>query len=62
VIRSNDKHLARINAMKVILNSVPYERTNRELDYVPDSSVVISGSREMEKMEAERIREGKFAG
>jgi hypothetical protein len=48
--------------MKVILNSVPYERTNRELDYVPDSSVVISGSREMEKMEAERIREGKFAG
>jgi len=60
VIRSNDKHLARINAMRVILNSVPYERTNKELDYVPDSNIVISGAREMEKMEAERIREGKF--
>jgi len=62
VIRSNDKHLARINAMRVILNSVPYERTNKELDYVPDSNIVISGAREMEKMEAERIREGKFTG
>jgi polyphosphate kinase 2 len=62
VIRSNDKHLARINAMRVILNSVPYERTNKDLDYVPDSSIVISGSREMEKMEAQRIREGRFTG
>ena len=62
VIRSNDKHLARVNAMKVILNSVPYERLDKDLDFVPDSNVVISGSREMEKMEAERIRKGKFTG
>ena len=60
VIRSNNKHLARLNAMRTILNSVPYERGNMELDYVPEPSVVISGSREVEQMEAERIRSGKF--
>jgi len=62
IIRSNDKHLARVNAMKVILNSVPYERLDNELDFVPDSNVVISGSRELEKMEAQRLRSGKFLG
>jgi len=39
---------------------VPYERGNKELDYVPNPEVVISGSREVEQMEAERIRSGKF--
>ena len=60
VIRSNDKHLARLNAMRVILNSVPYERGNQEIDYVPDPEIVISGAREVEMMEAERIKSGKF--
>ena len=62
IIRSNDKHQARINAMKVILNAVPYERLDDSLDFVPDSDIVISGSRELEKMEAERLRSGKFLG
>ncbi|NNJ79396.1 MAG: polyphosphate kinase 2 [Xanthomonadales bacterium] len=60
VIRSNDKHLARVNAMRVILNSVPYDRGETELDFVPNPKIVISGSREVEQMEAERIRKGKF--
>jgi polyphosphate kinase 2 len=60
VIRSNDKHLARLNVMKVILNSVPYERLDMKLDFVPDPEVVISGSRELEKMEAQRLGSGKF--
>ncbi len=60
VIRSNDKHLARLNAMRAILNSVPYDRGNQELDYVPDPEIVISGAREVEMMEAERIKSGKF--
>lgn len=60
VIRSNDKHLARLNAMKVILNSVPYDRGDQVLDFVPDPDVVISGSRELEMMEAQRLRSGKF--
>lgn len=62
VIRSNDKHQARLNAMKVILNSVPYEKLNPELDMVPDPDIVISGSREVENMEADLLRKGKFIG
>ena len=60
IIRSNDKHQARLNAMKVILNSVPYERMDDSLDFVPDPDIVISGSRELEKMEAQRLQGGKF--
>ncbi len=59
IIRSNVKHYARLNAIKTILNSVPYER-NQELDYVPDHNIVYSGAREIELMEAQRLREGKF--
>ena len=62
VIRSNDKHLARLNVMKVILNAVPYQRVNNDLDYVPDPGIVVSGSRELEMMEAQRVRSGKFQG
>ncbi len=62
IIRSNDKHRARLNAMKVILNSVPYERLDPQLDFVPDAEVVISGSRELELMEAQRLQRGKFVG
>jgi len=61
VIRSNNKHEARLNAMRAILNSAPYERGNMEIDYVPNPEVLISGSREVEQMEAERIRRGKFS-
>ena len=62
MIRSNDKHLARLNVMKVILNSVPYERLNSGLDFVPDPGIVVSGSRELEMMEAQRLRTGKLEG
>ncbi len=62
IIRSNDKHRARLNAMKVILNSVPYERLDPELDFVPDPEIVVSGARDLELMEAERLKSGKFAG
>lgn len=61
VIRSNDKHQARLNAMRIILNAVPYKRLNKDLDFVPDSDIVISGAREVEQMEAERIKAGKFS-
>jgi len=60
VIRSNDKYHARLNAMKVILNSVPYERFNKDIDFVPDSKVVYSGAHEIEIMEAQRLRQGRF--
>jgi polyphosphate kinase 2 len=62
IIRSINKHEARLNAMKVILNSVPYERGNDNLDFVPNPDVVISGSREKEIMDAQRIKLGSFIG
>jgi polyphosphate kinase 2 len=62
IIRSIDKHMARLNAMKVILNAVPYERLNPDIDFVPAHDIVISGSRELELMEAQRLQQGKFVG
>lgn len=62
IIRSNNKFEARLNAMKVILNSVPYERGSEDLDFVPDPDVVISGSREKEIMDAQYINLGNFIG
>lgn len=61
IIRSENKHLARLNAMRIILDSVNYEDRNQELEFVPDPKIVVSGSREVELMEADRIRQGKFS-
>jgi polyphosphate kinase len=60
IIRSGDKHLARLNAMRVLLNVLDYPDRNLDLDYVPDADVVVSGAQELELMEADRIRKGKF--
>lgn len=60
IIRSENKQQARVNAMKVILNSVPYEDRNPDIDFAPDPEVVVSGARELELMEAQRLRHGKF--
>jgi len=61
IIRSNDKHLARLNGIKAILNSVPYEHLDSSLDYTPDPKIVVSGARELEKMEAQRIERGHIS-
>ncbi|SIT68862.1 polyphosphate kinase 2, PA0141 family [Ectothiorhodosinus mongolicus] len=60
IIRSNDKARARLNAMKVILNSVDYPRADPKLDFVPDPKIVVSGARELENMDAQMLREGRF--
>ncbi|MCK5854805.1 MAG: polyphosphate kinase 2, partial [Sulfurovaceae bacterium] len=62
VIRSIDKHQARLEALKVILNSVDYEGRSEEVDYSVNQEVVISGARELENMEAQRNKSGKFIG
>ena len=61
IIRSGNKHRARINAMRVILDSVEYEDRDLSLEFVPDPEIVVSGSHEVELMEADRIRAGKFS-
>lgn len=60
VIRSKNKHLARMNAMRVILNAVDYGERNPAVNYVPDPSIVVSGAQELAIMEADRIRKGRF--
>lgn len=62
IIRSDDKNKARLNALKVLLNAIDYDGRDPQLDFVPDANVVISGAREIELMEAERTRGGKFLG
>jgi polyphosphate kinase 2 len=60
IVRSGDKQRARINAIKVMLNAVGYEGPDRNLDFEPDSDVVLSGTQEIVLMEAERARSGNF--
>jgi polyphosphate kinase 2 len=61
IIRSEDKHRARTNAIKAILNTVDYPDRNLDLDFEPDSDVVLSGAEEIAVMEAERTRSGRFS-
>jgi len=62
VIRSNDKQKARLEALKVILNTVNYAERDDSIDYTLDPEVVISGAREIEIMDAQRTSSGKFIG
>jgi polyphosphate kinase 2 len=62
IIRSNSKRKARLNAMKVILNSVDYDDRNPDLDFTPDPEVVITGKRELQRMDTERDTLGRPRG
>jgi polyphosphate kinase 2 len=60
IIRSDNKHKARLNAMRIVLNAVPYDDRDPKKDFVPDPKIAVSGSREIELMEADRIASGVF--
>jgi len=60
IIRSEIKQRARLNAIRAILDAVDYEDRNFDLDFVPDRDIVISGAHEVELMEADRYRKGRF--
>ena len=62
IIRSNDKQQARLEALKVIVNSINYEGRDTTLDYTLNPNIVISGAREIEIMDAQRTSSGKFIG
>ncbi len=62
VVRSKDKQKARLEAMKVILNSVDYAHRDENLNYALDSEIVISGAREIEIMDSQITSSGKFIG
>ena len=50
VIRSDDKHKARVEAIKIILNSIDYDGRNYALDFQADESVNISVQKELMQM------------
>jgi polyphosphate kinase 2 len=60
VIRSDNKHLARRETMKLILDLVPYKGRSRDLDMTPDPSIVIPGDRELRRMKKQRKKYGKL--
>ncbi|OCL83613.1 polyphosphate kinase 2 [Arcobacter porcinus] len=51
IIRSDTKFLARLNSIKVILNSVDYEGRDPRLDYEVDKDIVITAKKELEIMD-----------
>ncbi len=61
IIRSDDKHLARRETIKLILNRIKYRGRSRSLDLKPDPNVVLSGDRELKIMEKQLARSGKFS-
>jgi len=50
VVRSDDKHLARLEAMKIILNSVDYDGRNYALDFEANENINISVQKELMQM------------
>jgi len=60
IIRSDDKHRARLETMKVILNSVPYVGRSRSLDFKINEEVVRMGDQELAAMREQRRKYGRF--
>jgi polyphosphate kinase 2 len=60
IIRSDNKHKARLETLKVILNTIDYKDRDTSLEFRVDPEVVVSAPREVEHMEAQLIAEGKF--
>ena len=59
IIRSDDKHLARRETMKVILNAVKYRGRSRKLNFVLSPDIVIPGDKELKLMEKQLKKYGK---
>ena len=62
IIRSDSKHSARIETMKLILSSIPYRGRSRSLEFQPNDDVVIPGERELKIMARQRRKHGRFIG
>ena len=60
VIRSDEKALARVETIKLILQSIPYKGRSRSLDFRPNKDIVIPGDAEVKLMNREQRTHGKF--
>jgi polyphosphate kinase 2 len=61
VIRSDEKALARVETIKLILHSIPYKGRSRSLEFRPNKEIVIPGDVEAKLMSREHRAHGKFA-
>jgi polyphosphate kinase len=62
VIRSDNKHLARRETIKLILNLVRYKGRSRKLDFTLDSAIVIPGKKELKEMKKQQKQYGRLMG
>ncbi|MEA3353615.1 MAG: polyphosphate kinase 2 [Campylobacterota bacterium] len=54
ILRSDDKHKARMEAIKVVLNSIDYDDRNYSLPFDADDSINISVQKELSRMRKKR--------
>ena len=54
IVRSDNKHKARMEAVKIILNSVDYDNRNYSLDFTLDENINISVQRELSRMKKKK--------
>lgn len=60
IIRSDNKHLARQETMKVILNAVRYRGRSRTLDMEIDPNIVLPAKKEIKIMKKQKLKYGKY--
>ncbi len=60
IIRSDNKHLARRETIKLMLSLVPYRGRSRKLSFELDPEVVIPGDEEIKLMKRQRRQYGRF--
>ena len=60
IVRSDSKHLARLNTMRLILSKTPYRGRSRSLDFTPDPKIIIPGDKELQLMRAQYRKHGRF--
>ena len=59
IIRSSDKHKARMETMKLILNRFEYDGKCRALDFTPDMKIVFSAQEELGLMQKRELPRGE---
>ena len=60
IIRSDNKHLARLNTMRLILSKMPYRGRRRSMNFNPDPEIIIPGDKELKLMKAQYKKHGRF--
>jgi len=62
IIRSDDKRLARLETIKLILSQLKYKGRSRTLDFTPNPDIVIRGDKELKIMQKQKRKHGRFTG